>query len=527
MLTLSVAMGGCADEPAPPAPQPGPTLAATSAPPPADPPSVSVVSDKTTTLDLDGGAHLIIPPGAMKAGAKVSATYHDLPKGSFDGIKPVSPPVELISEPDDAIHGLLTLEFPVPFEDVPAGVDPAVWFGISTYDAKTSTWKPFAANYDAARHMVVALIPHFSWWNPFSWDLGKLWNNVSQKFGEFIDTRSGPAKCSGSAPDWAAKLTGISNEANTPVRACAHSQGDLLVVEMVNNRPYGQVVHLSGEVSWARHDEPSAIDGVLRAAFVDSQVDDGDLYLPPLTHGSIGIKRPASSSTAMSFHAGPSGLTIGTDLVFVVFNAVGVVNALKNLPSFKDCRIPGIKDVLKDLRPGTLRDFAVAVFQCIRDAFTKEVTEGRIAKSKLDLLAAAWGVLSKANVVANAVQLGSDLLWNIVDLLGDWRNNQNSGLGNGFSIAARITGPSPATRWVYRVAGTDGVELTVRSEPRVTGTPLGALQEGAAITIVCQTYGDSVNGSEIWDKLSSGGYVADWYTSTPIAGRFVPGIPRC
>ncbi len=49
---------------------------------PNDPPSVKVVKGQATTLDLAGGAYLIIPPGAMDPGTTVRATYKGMPNGS-------------------------------------------------------------------------------------------------------------------------------------------------------------------------------------------------------------------------------------------------------------------------------------------------------------------------------------------------------------------------------------------------------------------------------------------------------------
>ncbi|MDX2974773.1 hypothetical protein PWY36_36800, partial [Kribbella solani] len=80
----------------------------------------------------------------------------------------------------------------------------------------------------------------------------------------------------------------------------------------------------------------------------------------------------------------------------------------------------------------------------------------------------------------------------------------------------------------YNVYGTGGVGLWTHSSPTTsTATRINLLPEGASILIHCQTYGDSVNGSTIWDQLSSGSYVSDWYTNTPNVGTFSPGIGQC
>jgi hypothetical protein len=54
------------------------------------------------------------------------------------------------------------------------------------------------------------------------------------------------------------------------------------------------------------------------------------------------------------------------------------------------------------------------------------------------------------------------------------------------------------------------------------------LPAGARITIVCQVRSRSViRGTGIWDRLSNGAYITDYYTTTPAFNSFSPGIPRC
>lgn len=81
---------------------------------------------------------------------------------------------------------------------------------------------------------------------------------------------------------------------------------------------------------------------------------------------------------------------------------------------------------------------------------------------------------------------------------------------------------------VYHVANTGGSSLHVRSAPSLSASVTGTLPAGATIVIACQTTGDEVNGvSDIWDQLTSGGYVSDYYVDTPGVGVPSPGIPSC
>jgi hypothetical protein len=69
--------------------------------------------------------------------------------------------------------------------------------------------------------------------------------------------------------------------------------------------------------------------------------------------------------------------------------------------------------------------------------------------------------------------------------------------------------------------------LNVYATPSSSGQVVGSLGNGATVNIGCQTRGSSVNGSSIWDRLSGGGYIPDYYVDTQNIGTFSPGIPQC
>jgi hypothetical protein len=90
-----------------------------------------------------------------------------------------------------------------------------------------------------------------------------------------------------------------------------------------------------------------------------------------------------------------------------------------------------------------------------------------------------------------------------------------------------FAGSATADTSGYHVANTQGLGVTVRSAPSQQASATGHLPDGAAITIACQTAGNDVNGSRIWDKLNTGNYLSDYYTDTPQIGDFSPGVARC
>jgi surface antigen len=83
----------------------------------------------------------------------------------------------------------------------------------------------------------------------------------------------------------------------------------------------------------------------------------------------------------------------------------------------------------------------------------------------------------------------------------------------------------------YKVLATAG--LNERTAPSTSAGLAGRLAYGTTVYVACQVQGAvySTGGSpasdSIWDQLSTGPYVADYWLSTPAVGTFSPGIPRC
>ena len=101
-------------------------------------------------------------------------------------------------------------------------------------------------------------------------------------------------------------------------------------------------------------------------------------------------------------------------------------------------------------------------------------------------------------------------------------------LGGGGLMSALSYSPGEASAVSgYRVTGTGGIGLRARNAPRVSGAVLYKLGEGQGVDISCQSEGDVVNGSRIWDRLRDGAWVTDYYLSTPVFNGFSPGIPNC
>lgn len=101
------------------------------------------------------------------------------------------------------------------------------------------------------------------------------------------------------------------------------------------------------------------------------------------------------------------------------------------------------------------------------------------------------------------------------------------------SVMALAAGAAQAVAGPFRVVGAGSNGLNERSAPSSSGALLGRLPNGAVVYIACQTAGGAyaTGGSPatdaIWDQLTSGTYVADYWVSTPAVGTFSQGIARC
>ncbi len=294
-------------------------------------------------------------------------------------MKPIAAPVQLVSDPPNAIHGLLTLEFPVPAP--PAGVDPADLYGVSTFDPITQTWIPYTSTFDRARNKIVALIPHFSWWNPFSWDWVGIGARVNQDVGQLVGRRAGPPTCTSGPPAWVAFLSGMSSDASVAVRSCAQAQANVLDVELVNNRPYGMVLQYGTPVKWGWHQDGDSAKEKDLYRLSDALIGPNQLYLPPLGRASVGIF-PTSPTSVARFKIGPSLASL-----FIDFVDHAADYTLGKIPVVGNC-VSLLATFVTDRSPGAIRDNIVSAGDCLLDAYKAEAASGELDTVKVSQLEA-------------------------------------------------------------------------------------------------------------------------------------------
>ncbi|MFI9487323.1 glycoside hydrolase domain-containing protein [Promicromonospora sp. NPDC052451] len=88
-----------------------------------------------------------------------------------------------------------------------------------------------------------------------------------------------------------------------------------------------------------------------------------------------------------------------------------------------------------------------------------------------------------------------------------------------------IKAPVASVARAYEV--TSSSALTARSGPRTTATAVRTYAPGATLPVVCQTTGQQVGTTTVWNRLTTGAWVTDYFVSTPSNTGFSPGVPRC
>jgi uncharacterized protein YraI len=69
--------------------------------------------------------------------------------------------------------------------------------------------------------------------------------------------------------------------------------------------------------------------------------------------------------------------------------------------------------------------------------------------------------------------------------------------------------------------------LNARSGPGTSYPVVKTYQPGATVAVACQAPGSAVASTKVWDKLTDGTYVTDYYISTPSKAGYSTPITRC
>jgi hypothetical protein len=186
-----------------------------------------------------GGASLMVPAGSLDRDTDIAL--------AVGGQPPVGVP-DLFQAAGPAVHGDLggahlthgaTLSLPLP-----AGVTGGV--GAGYLDEQARAWRPRQAAIDSREHVLTLQVPHLSWYQPWTWDLGALKSKLEQYFGKLVGygvaLRTDPPHCAAAPSGVATAVTG-GRSGDPSLDGCVEDAGGANVrLRLINNRPYGMVV---------------------------------------------------------------------------------------------------------------------------------------------------------------------------------------------------------------------------------------------------------------------------------------------
>jgi len=121
----------------------------------------------------------------------------------------------------------------------------------------------------------------------------------------------------------------------------------------------------------------------------------------------------------------------------------------------------------------------------------------------------------------------SDSKWAVHQRAKQYRGDHNETYG-GVAINIdndNVSAPTATVAYSYTVTGTSA--LNARTGPSRSYPIVSTYAAGSTLSVVCQAPGSTVASTSVWDKLSDGTYVADYYVSTPSNTGYSAPLPRC
>lgn len=439
--------------------------------------STILPSDKPASrvVDLGGGARVIFDDEPVSGSTLHVSTAN--PPAAADGWTSLATPVHLEVQ-DGSIGDGATLEFAIP-EGVSASSGEV---GIATFDEAAGLWMSVPVEIDASARIMRARVKHFSWWNPFSWDWVSIGASINQGVGELVGKRAGPAKCDAArpVPSWVSTTIGMTNDDAVVIRACGQSEGDVLDIQIVNNRPYGQVLSYGSAVKWGWHEPGSSAADLAVGKIMDKVLNGKGLYLPPKGRASVGIYKVSAGKSA-AFPIRMSKASLLLDVLHIVATdllpeaATGIAGELVAQcgAHLLDVTTPDHFDSAE-----AVRTQIVDLSGCTEAAFKALVAKKVLDSHKVDELAATLSALKKANTIGWILK-AYDVEWNLLDLYVDVKLVPGQpDVGQGFRVYARADNTEPSTPQQPTTAPTgDNAEL----QSRVIFDNYGVANQGRAM----------------------------------------------
>jgi uncharacterized protein YraI len=87
----------------------------------------------------------------------------------------------------------------------------------------------------------------------------------------------------------------------------------------------------------------------------------------------------------------------------------------------------------------------------------------------------------------------------------------------------RFDAPVATVRYRYTATAT----LNARTDPSKVYPVVASYPKGTVVNVVCQTWGPKVGTTTVWNRLSTGSYVSDYYITTPSNTTYSAPLPKC
>jgi uncharacterized protein YraI len=115
--------------------------------------------------------------------------------------------------------------------------------------------------------------------------------------------------------------------------------------------------------------------------------------------------------------------------------------------------------------------------------------------------------------------------WSVGQRAKQYRGDHNETY-NGVTLEIdndRFDAPVGSVGFIYQTTTT----LSARSGPSTAYPVVATYPKGSVAQVSCQTYGTKVGTTTVWDKLTNGAYLTDYYVNTPSNTTYSAPIPGC
>lgn len=117
--------------------------------------------------------------------------------------------------------------------------------------------------------------------------------------------------------------------------------------------------------------------------------------------------------------------------------------------------------------------------------------------------------------------------WAVHQRAKQYRGTHNESYG-GVTISIdndNLDAPAATVAYGYKVTSTSA--LNARTGPSTSYPVATTYAPGSTVPVACQAAGSAVATTRVWDKLTTGGYVTDYYVGTPSNTGYSRPLSRC